>query len=59
MVDSKKQWKAWLYLSPALILLLIFTVWPMINTFIMAFSEGYNGMSAVAGEKFKFGFGNA
>lgn len=58
MVDSKKQWKAWLYLSPALVLLLIFTVWPMINTFIMAFSEGYNGMAVVTGEKFKFGFGN-
>ena len=26
MVDSKKSWKAWLYLSPAIVLLLIFTV---------------------------------
>ena len=32
MVDSKHQWKAWLYLSPAIVLLLIFTVWPIINT---------------------------
>jgi len=31
MVDSKQQWKAWLYLSPAIVLLLIFTVWPIIN----------------------------
>ncbi len=38
MVDSKHQWKAWLYLLPALILLLIFTVWPIINTIRMAFT---------------------
>ena len=38
MVDSKHQWKAWLYLLPAIILLLIFTVWPIINTLRMAFT---------------------
>lgn len=38
MVDSKHQWKAWLYLLPALILLLIFTVWPIFNTVRMAFT---------------------
>ena len=38
MVDSKNQWKAWLYLLPAIILLLIFTVWPIINTVRMAFT---------------------
>ena len=37
MVDSKHQWKAWLYLLPAIILLLIFTVWPIINTVATAF----------------------
>lgn len=42
MVESKHQWKAWLYLAPALILLLIFTVWPIINTVSMAFQEGYD-----------------
>lgn len=58
MVESKHRWKAWIYLSPALILLLIFTVWPIFNTLIMAFSEGYNSMTAVAGASFKFGIGN-
>lgn len=58
MVESKNRWKAWIYLSPALILLLIFTVWPIFNTLIMAFSEGYNSMTAVAGASFKFGIGN-
>ena len=38
MVDSKHQWKAWLYLLPAIILLLIFTVWPILNTVRMAFT---------------------
>ncbi len=42
MVDSKNQWKAWLYLSPAIVLLLIFTVWPIINTLRMAFLCGWS-----------------
>ena len=36
MVESKRQWKAWLYLSPAIVLLCIFTVWPIINTIRMS-----------------------
>lgn len=57
MVDGKKQWKAWLYLSPAIILLLVFTVWPIINTLIMAFSNGYQSLHAV-GTKYPFGVQN-
>ena len=58
MVDSKQQWKAWLYLSPAIVLLLIFTVWPIINTVRISFLEDYNVMQAVSGAHFSFGFGN-
>ena len=58
MVDNKQQWKAWLYLSPAIILLLIFTVWPIINTVRMAFLENYRGLEAVTGTQFAFGLGN-
>ena len=58
MVDSKQQWKAWVYLAPALVLLLIFTVWPIINTLRMAFLEGYNRMAEIGGATFSFGFGN-
>ena len=36
------KWKAWLYLSPALVLLAIFTVWPLINTVKMAFTSYYD-----------------
>ena len=58
MVDSKQQWKAWLYLSPAIILLLVFTVWPIINTLRMAFLEGYSGLAEMGGRTFEFGIGN-
>ena len=46
MVESKQQWKAWLYLAPAIILLLVFTVWPIFNTVAMAFQNDYNAQLA-------------
>lgn len=58
MVEGKNQWKAWIYLLPCLILLLIFTVWPIFNTVRVAFLDGYNGMRAVGGTKFSFGIKN-
>ena len=58
MVDNKQQWKAWLYLSPAIVLLLVFTVWPIINTVRMAFLENYSGLKAAGGATFAFGIGN-
>ena len=58
MVDSKQQWKAWLYLSPAIVLLLIFTVWPIFNTVRMAMLEGYNGLAIIGGATFEIGFEN-
>ena len=48
MVDSKQEWKAWLYLLPAIILLLVFTVWPIINTVVIAFSNGYTALGGTA-----------
>ncbi len=58
MVDSKQQWKAWLYLAPALVLLLVFTVWPIINTIRISLLEGFSYQASVGGATFKFGFGN-
>ena len=58
MVDNKQQWKAWLYLSPAIVLLLVFTVWPIINTVRMAFLENYKSLEAAGGATFAFGVGN-
>ena len=58
MVDSKQQWKAWLYLAPAIVLLLVFTVWPIINTVLMAFQENYNALAALKGTRYNWGIGN-
>ena len=58
MVESKQQWKAWVYLLPCLVLLAIFTVWPIINTVRMAFLDGYSGLKEAGGETFSFGVAN-
>ena len=58
MVESKQQWKAWLYLAPAIVLLLVFTVWPIINTVRMSLLENYSGLKAAGGATFNFGFAN-
>ena len=58
MVESKNKWKAWLYLSPAIVLLLVFTVWPIINTVIMAFQNGYSANMAAGGATFEIGIEN-
>lgn len=58
MVDSKHQWKAWLYLAPALVLLAIFTVWPIINTVRLAFLENYSLQASLKGITYQVGFGN-
>lgn len=58
MVDSKQQWKAWLYLAPALVLLLVFTVWPIINTIRISLLEGFSYQKAAGGATFAFGIGN-
>ncbi len=58
MVESKHSWKAWLYLAPAIVLLLVFTVWPIVNTVRLAFLEGYNSSMAIGGATYEFGIGN-
>ena len=58
MVDSKQQWKAWLYLAPAIVLLLVFTAWLIVNTLRMAFLENYSGLQEIGGATFNFGIGN-
>jgi len=56
MVDSKNKWKAWIYLAPALILLAVFTVYPLVKTIVICFLEGYDPLEADA--VFEIGFGN-
>ena len=37
MLEGKNNWKAWLYLAPALALLGLFSFYPIVNSFIIAF----------------------
>ncbi len=52
------KWKAWIYLLPCLILLLIFTVWPIINTVRIAFLNNYNSLDEIGGMTFQVGIQN-
>ncbi len=53
------RWKAWIYLSPAIALLLIFTVWPIFNTLRMAFWNDYSIMRELGGSlDFELGIKN-
>lgn len=56
--STKNQWKAWLYLLPALVILAVFTVWPIFNTVRMSLLKNYDGLRAIGGETFEFGFAN-
>lgn len=40
-MEKKNNWKGWLYLAPALILLGIFTIYPLINTIVISFYDNY------------------
>ncbi|MBO7671017.1 MAG: sugar ABC transporter permease [Oscillospiraceae bacterium] len=42
---QKKNWKAWLYLLPAIVFLSVFMVYPLIDVFVYSFEEGYNSAS--------------
>lgn len=40
--DAKNNWKAWLYLAPVLILMAVFLIYPLIDTFFISFMKNYN-----------------
>ena len=48
-----EKWKGWIYLSPCVALLLIFTVWPIFNTLRMAFWDGYGLMSEIGSQNLR------
>ena len=52
------SWKGWIYLLPVLVLIAVFTVWPIINTVRIAFLEGYSNLGEIGGETYSFGFAN-
>ena len=42
---ERNNFKAWLYLLPAIIFLAVFMVYPLVDVFIYSFEEGYNFVS--------------
>ena len=42
---EKNNWKAWLYLLPAVLFLGFFMIYPLVDVFIYSFEEGYNSAS--------------
>ena len=58
VIKKFDKWKAWIYLLPAVILLAIFTVWPIINTIRIAFLNNYDSLGNIGGEIYEFGFDN-
>lgn len=53
-MDNRNNLKAWLYLAPALILLAIFMIYPLIDVFTYSFEENYSFLSPRTG----IGLGN-
>lgn len=41
-VASKNNWAAWIYLGPVIILIVIFLLYPLINTIFIAFAKDYS-----------------
>lgn len=54
MLERKKDYHAWLYIIIPLLLLSIFTFYPLVRTFLIAFDTGYDDAMHVL--HFKFGF---
>jgi multiple sugar transport system permease protein len=52
------KWKGWVYLAPCIVLLLVFTGWPIVNTLAMAFQNGYDTMEWLSGVNFTIGIDN-
>lgn len=52
---EKKNMKGYLYLMPALIIILLFTAYPLVRAFLMSFYEDYN---MISGEYSRIGLGN-
>lgn len=51
-MEKKNNWKAWIYLSPAIILMAVLTFFPLINTLIVSFMSSYTNYSAGLGTGF-------
>ncbi len=48
MLEKQSNLKAWLYLLPAMLLLLVFTFYPLFNAFYLAFLKNYSYLNGTA-----------
>ena len=46
MLERKSNFRAWLYLLPSVILLGLYTFYPLVNAFYMAFLDNFNFSSS-------------
>lgn len=53
-MESKNNWKAWLYLAPVLILMTVFTLYPIINTVGISFLKNYDALNGGENDGFTF-----
>ena len=44
-MNTKNNYKAWIYLAPSLILLIVFALYPLLDTFYISFLKDYNYIS--------------
>ena len=44
-MNTKNNYKAWIYLAPSLILLIVFALYPLLDTFFISFLKDYNYIS--------------
>ncbi len=42
MDEERNNWKAWLYLAPVLLLMAVFTFYPILNTLVVSFLKDYD-----------------
>ena len=55
MLKKRRDYQAYLYLVPALLLMAVFTIYPVINTMVTSFKEGYRFLT---GDFIRFSFQN-
>ena len=48
MLEKKSNFRAWLYMAPALLLLTVFTFYPLINAFYLAFLRDFSYLDRTA-----------
>jgi multiple sugar transport system permease protein len=57
MDEERNNWKAWLYLSPVLLLMALFTFYPILNTFVVSFLKDYNSTEGTSSGFSFFNYG--